>query len=629
MMAKRPRTEDIFVDYKRTAKQIIVDLETFDPYLMTKGPGTFRGDGFPVGIAIRSDDRPGIYLPINHVEGNLPLHKVTAYLKDQLDNSIPKVGAKLLYDLEWLHWLGVKVGGKKFDVQVIEALLDENQYQYNLESIAQRRLGTGKLKEELLHNAQRIDPKIKTHKDVFKVLPKMPASHVAPYALMDLDLPLQILLQQLPEIENQDMQQVFDLEARLIDVLLAMRIKGVPVNVQRAEEVGREVDLEEQGLVKKLTYLAGSSVDIWAADSIAKAFDAAGIAYPRTDKTNKPSFTAPWLNVHPAELAKTLLATRKISKFKKDFIEGMILGSVVNGRIHPQFHSVKHDSEQGGSTVNGTVSGRFSSTNPNLQQVPARDERLGPLVRSLFEPEQGCLWCKGDYMSQEPRLTVHYAALKKFSGAAEMAQRYIDNPLTDYHQAVADMCEIERRPAKNINLGLAYGMGIAKMAAQLGKTIAETKALFLKYHAGVPFVKLLANDCSNVASNRGYIRTILGRRRHFDLWGPSEYDPEKKRPPLAYDQAVEAYGLPLRRAFTHKALNALIQGSAADMVKQAMVNMYDAGYTSHLTVHDETDTSVETEKQGREIESIMEDAVKLVIPVKVDLFMEKNWGLCK
>jgi DNA polymerase I-like protein with 3'-5' exonuclease and polymerase domains len=603
------------------AKYISFDVETYDPLLKEKGPGTFRGDGWIAGIAIKPNDGPGSYYPIGHTSNNIPINKVKQYLQDQLGTDKPKVGAKVLYDLEWLRWLGVKVRGRKYDVQIAEPLIDENRFQYNLEDISQRHLGQGKLYDDLVQLAQRIDPKIKAKKDVFKVLYKMDPLQMQQYPIMDVDLPLQIFDKQLPILQSEELMDVFLLETDLTDLMLEMRFNGVRVDVDQAQQVRSQLVAQEKKLAKELKYIAGQDVEIWAAENIAVAFDRAGIQYPRTPKTKKPSFTAPWLEAHPSPLAQKIVELRKVTKMRSDFIDSMVLGSAINGRIHPQFHQVKHDE-------GGTVSGRFSSSNPNLQQVPSRDEIYGPMIRGLFIPEDGCMWCKGDYAQQEPRVTVHYASLLNLPGAAEAVKRYRDNPDTDYHQMVADMCGIERRPAKNINLGLAYGMGIEKMASQLGKTVDETKALFKMYHAGVPFVQLLSNRCMNTAITRGYIKTLLGRRRHFNLYLPPRYDKENPVRPLPYDEAVKEYGIPVKRAFTHKALNSLIQGTSADMVKKAMLDMYKEGIVPHITVHDETDTSVETEAQAYKIKQIMEDTMVLEVPIKADLFIEKNWGAC-
>lgn len=602
---------------------ICIDLETYDPNLKAKGPGTFRGDGHVAGVAIKEYMKQPIYLPIGHTNGNIDKEAAKSIIKDKLMNDRPKLGARLLYDLEWLHWLGIdNIPGLKVDVQVIEPLIDENQYHYNLENLGKKYVGEGKLKGTLVDACRENGFKVTADSDVFKHLYKLHPTQVEPYVFRDLDLPFHIYAKQRNILIDEGLESVVMLELKLTDLLLKMRIQGVPIDIDKAEQVNKRLIDEEKKLTRKLANVSGGEIDIYAATSIAVAFDAAGISYPRTPKTNSPSFTAPWLESHPSELAKTLVALRKITKMRKDFVEGLVLGSSIKGRIHAQFHQVKH--EEG-----GTVTGRFSSSNPNLQQVPARDPVYAPLVRGMFVPDKGYMWCKGDYSQQEPRLTVHYAAMKKFKGSEIAVAKYTEDVSTDYHQMVADLCGIERRPAKDINLGLAYGMGVNLMAERLGKSIAETKELFAKYHAGVPYVKLLSESCMNVATTRGYIKTLLGRRRHFNLWSaPTKYDKNNPKPSLPYDEAVAAYGLPLRRAFTYKALNALIQGSAADMVKQAMLNMYETGYIPYLTVHDETDTKVENKKQATEIKDIMVNAVKLLVPLKVDMFVKKNWGDC-
>lgn len=604
---------------------ISIDVETYDPDLKAKGPGTFRGDAFLAGISI-TDLKLRIkeYIPVGHSTGtNWPKEKAVLRIKELLMNNRPKIGAKMIYDLEWFDWLGVKnIPGLKIDVQINEALIDENKFHYNLDSLCAKYNVGKKLTSSLVDLCKQVGYNIRKDSDVFLHLYKLPSDKVAPYGIQDTLLPIEIYKHQKKILNDEGLEDVFMIESRLTDLLLKMRIQGVPIDVSRAEQVREELIKDEKKLTNIFKRMAGREVNIWASADIAIVFDKAGIEYPRTAKTKTPSFTSDWLENHPSEIAQSLVKLRKVSKMRSDFIESMILNSVVNGRIHSQFHQVKHDD-------GGTVSGRFSSSNPNLQQVPSRDPVYGPLIRSIFIPDKGKWWHKGDYSQQEPRLTIHYAAIKNFKGADIAVQRYKDNPNTDYHQMVADLCKIERRPAKDINLGLAYGMGIPKMAIKLNKTIEETKTLFQQYHAGVPFVKMLSNDTMNVASSRGYIKTILGRRRRFDMWiPPSKYDKDNPLKPLPYDEAIEAYGLPLKRAFVYRAGNALIQGSAADMMKQALLDIGEAGYTPYLTVHDEADTGVDNQKQSDELKDIMANAIKLLVPVKVDSFMKKNWGEC-
>jgi DNA polymerase I-like protein with 3'-5' exonuclease and polymerase domains len=603
-----------------SAKKISIDIETRDPHLKEKGPGTFRKDGYIVGIAVNTGDGYKQYFPVGHDNGgNLDKQVVYSWLNDELSRDWqPKVGARISYDMEWLWQAGVQIKGPKYDVTIAEALLNENKFRYNLDSIAAERLGKHKFNQELIQVASRykIKPdKVKQHMNIYT------PQEVAPYAIEDTELPLEIFAQQEIELKDQELWPLFILETNLLDCLLAMRLRGVPIDVRRAEQLQEEFILREKTMQEYLNSFAGCSIQIWAADSISRAFDIANIPYPRTPKTNKPSFTKDWLENHQSELARLILELRQVHRLRNSFIEKMILEHSINGRIHPEFHPVKHDE-------GGTVSGRFSSSNPNLQQVPIRHPVYGPLIRSLFIPEHGGEWNKNDYSQQEPRLTVHYAYLRGYPGAQEARDRYIADPNTDYHTFTAELCNCERRLAKDINLGLAYGMGIEKMAAKLNLPIDTTKTLYQMYHKKIRYMKPLAIDLMNLAATRGYIKTILNRRRRFDSWVPPGKH-EEKIIPLPYEEAKEKWGLPLKRAFTHKALNGLIQGSAADMIKKAMLDCYHAGYVPHLTVHDELDLTTNSPKERLMIKDIMLNALKLEVPLKVDSFVAKNWGECK
>ena len=188
----------------------------------------------------------------------------------------------------------------------------------------------------------------------------------------------------------------------------------------------------------------------------------------------------------------------------------MILDKAKNERIYCSFNPM------------GTVTGRFSSQYPNLQQVPARDPELGPMIRSLFLPEENHDWVACDYAQQEPRVLVHYASLKLMETAMSLQKEYLNNPKTDFHSMVASMANIPRKQAKTINLGLFYGMGNKKLAGELGLELDQAYDLFNKYHSKVPFVKELSKQVSHVASCRGYIKTLLGRKRRFELWEPKD-----------------------------------------------------------------------------------------------------------
>tara|TARA_A100001388_G_scaffold56690_1_gene39054 strand:+ start:6231 stop:8111 length:1881 start_codon:yes stop_codon:yes gene_type:complete len=599
------------------AKVIGLDVETCDPNLLTNGPGGVRNDGKLVGISVATDTGFKGYFPIAHEGGdNLDNNAVLRWARATLGGTQTKVGANLLYDLEWLRQAGIDVKGDLRDIQVAEPLLDEEKNGgYSLANLSKFYLNKDK-DETLLREAAQafgVDPK--------GGLWKLPARYVGPYAEADAALPLEIYKLQEKKIKEQGLWDIFDLESRLLNMTLDMRFKGVRIDVDKAEQLNEKLLSEEAELLVALRKECGTVVEPWSADELSKAFNSLDIWFPRTAKGN-PSFTSDWLNSHEHPFAKKIADWRKINKMRRDFIEGICLKQQHNGRIHAQFHALRKDAD-------GTRTGRFSSSTPNLQQIPARDEYWGPLVRSLFLPDEGCKWACLDYSQQEPRVLVHYANLRKLSGADKVVAEYNENADTDFHEIVAEMAGIPRKQAKVINLGMFYGMGIYRLAQQLDMEQADAKPIFEQYHSRVPFVRQLMYECTQSANNKGYIRTLLGRHRHFDLFEPADSRNTwpNRETPLGRDAAMEVWkDRPLRRSFTHKALNALIQGSSADMTKKAMLDLYDDGIIPHITVHDELDFSVTDGLQADKYRDIMEHCVELTVPLKVDVEIGSNWG---
>jgi len=363
---------------------------------------------------------------------------------------------------------------------------------------------------------------------------------------------------------------------------------------------------------------AGVPVDMWAAASIAKAFDKLGVEYPKTEK-GAPSFTKSFLEACEHPLAKMVVEVREVNKTHNTFLQPYLDASEATGRIH------SHVSQLRGET-GGTVTGRLSMNQPNLQQVPARHPVIGPMVRSLFLPEEGELWAANDFSAQEPRLLIHYAKLLGLEGADVMAQAYHDDPNTDFHQMVADMADITRKQAKTIGLGLMYGMGKAKLAIQLDMAVEEAAELIQTFHAKVPFLKgtifAVQKRIENPSSG-GSIRTLLGRKCRFPLWEPMQWGINKALP---REEASAKYGPRIKRAMTYKGLNKLIQGSAADQTKKGMVELHKAGYNMLLAVHDEVAISVKTKEEAEAAAEIMKHAVSLEVPSKIDVEAGPTWG---
>jgi len=589
-------------------ERIAVDLETYDPSLLTSGPGWATGRGHIVGVGVATKDWKG-YFPIRHEGGgNLDEAVVLRWVKNTL--SSPKrevIFHNALYDVGWLRREGVDVKGEILDTMFAAPIVDENRYSYSLDSLGQTYCGEKK-DESLLQDAALawgINPKSEMY--------KLNSKYVGPYGEQDAALTLKVYDKLKQELQQQGLESIYALECKLIPLLIEMRWKGVRVNEERADMISKDLSQKEQKLLVEIKRKYGEDVNLWANASLQKVFDKNNLPYPRTEK-GMASFQRQWLENHEHELPKMIVQARKLNKARTTFIEKMISEHSYNGRIHAEAHPLRND-------LGGTVSGRFSYSNPNLQQVPARDPEIGNLIRSIFIPEEGCQWGVFDYSQQEPRLTVHYANQLGLIGARDAVNAYRDKS-ADFHQIVADMAKIPRKQAKNINLGLSYGMGKEKLIRELGLGDAEAQALLAQYHEKVPFIKGIQDHCTRVASDRGYIRTLAGRRCHFDLW-EHKYD---KSVPLPLEDAKIKYGDTLKRSYTYKALNRLIQGSAADMTKLAMLGLWEEGIVPHVQVHDEVDISIQDEEQAKKVVEIMENCVELSVPLVVDTELGPSWG---
>ena len=590
-------------------KEIAIDLETNDPELKELGSGNVTGKGHIAGIAVAVEGWSG-YFPIHHESGgNMDKKLVLSWLQDICNQEETKfIFHNAMYDICWLRSAGVIVKGKIIDTMIAASLIDENRLSYQLNFLSKHYVGFGK-DESILNAAAKeygLDPK----KDLWR----LPALFVGQYAERDAESTLKLWKKLETELYQQELWDIFNLETRLFPCLVDMRFKGVRVDLDKADKIKKYLIDRENKILKDIKDLTGIDVEIHAARSIAKAFDKLKLPYDRTEKSKEPSFTKNFLQNHPHKLPKAIAEARELNKAHSTFIDSITKHSV-NGRIHADINQIRSD-------AGGTVTGRFSMSNPNLQQIPARHPELGPLIRSIFIPEQNHTWGSFDYSQQEPRILVHYAKLQNLNGVDEIVDAYKAGD-ADFHQVVADMAGIERKQAKTINLGLMYGMGKNKLMAELGLMKDSAEKLIKQYHTKAPFVKQLMDNVSRKANDRGKIRTLLGRACHFDLWQPVQFGVFK---PLPLEQARKEYDEPLKRAFTYKALNKLIQGSAADMTKKSMVALYENGIVPHIQIHDEVDISVESDEKAEEIISIMESAVELKVPNKVDYEKGKNWG---
>ena len=616
---------------------IAIDVETCDPNLLTLGPGWSRNDGRLIGIAVASSKWYG-YLPFGHEGGgNMSKKMVVTWLQDQLKHGMSVVFHNAQYDLGWLRTVGITVPGKILDTMIAAPLLDENRYSYSLNALGATYLGEKKKEDELRMAASQhgVDAK----KDMWK----LPASRVAAYAETDARLTLQLWNVLRRKLAEENCGKILEMELKLLPIIFEMRVKGIRVDLDKAAETKKYLQDKEDTLLLEVKKETGVDIEPWTATSLAQAFDKLNLTYERTAKSDAPSFTKHFLKTHKHPIAKKILEIREYNKANTTFVE-TILQHQYKGRIHCEFNQLR-------SGDGGTVTGRFSSSHPNLQQVPARHPEIKELIRGLFIPEEGCKWGSFDYSAQEPRWLMHYASLtpetKDNVRVQEIVKSYQSDDL-DFHQMVADIAGVERNLAKTINLGIMYGMGIGKLAGILGDIpFDEAKALRNDYDEKVPFIREMAAAVMAVATRKGEIRTLMGRKCRFPMREPKGFGGFKKV--IHMDKLEEEWeniqDTPLEErdkdwrkknpvnyqvAFTYKALNRLIQASSADQTKRAMLNCYEKGYLPMLTVHDELCFSVRQDDNIKDIKETMENCFpELKVPSRIDVGIGENWGKAK
>lgn len=647
---------------------VAVDLETYDPELKTHGSGAIKGKGKVCGIALAYRDKKQYY-PIGHKGDNHGKNRVWKKLNEKIfqNEKITKVFHNAMYDVCWIRSAtGMMLKGPIYDTMIAASIIDENRPRYTLDSLGKDYLGETKYKFDLAERSKEehgiADPMANMH--------KLPWEIVIDYAEQDVALTLNLwnkfkdlIKKPIKTVskKHKTLENIFDIETRLFPCLVEMRFKGVRVDEEKTKTFGKEITKQKDQIIKTIEEETGIKVDVWASDSIKPLLDKLGINdYKVTPKTGRASITKLYLENHTNKYLKMIAEARQLDKLFNTFVSG-ILKHIHEGRIHADINQIRSD--QG-----GTVTGRFSMSNPNLQQIPSRSE-LGSKIRELFIPEEGHEWASFDYSQQEPRLVVHYALKNKLQGAEVMAEAYKENPNTDFHKIVAEMAKITRKQAKTINLGLFYGMGKGKLANSLELDKDEAEELFDQYHTRVPFVRKLSKGLQDFAENNKNIFTLEDRFCRFDRWEPinKEWNPEKgifeiteykeiegvkqivkvPVPILKKEEAENRYhkdlainGKPAdphcknfeqhyRPAFTYKALNRLIQGSAADMTKKAMVELYEIGIVPHIQIHDELCFSIKSTEEADLIKKTMEGVIELEVPNKVDFESGLNWGSIK
>ena len=596
--------------------EIAIDLETKDPRLKSHGPGWATGHGDVVGFAVAYEGF-NAYLPIAHEGGgNLDRGIVMRWFQKEIaDHPSDKIFFNAAYDVGWLKRLGIDLKGKMIDAMLAAPLLNENRFSYSLNAVSYDYMGLMKSEAALREAAQEfgVDPKGELY--------KLPACFVGEYAEADAQLTLDLWQVFKLELTKEDLWPIFEMETSILPLCIEMTWKGVRVDLDSAERLKQDLLKIVKGIKSDVKKETGLEFELWAAASIAKVFDHLDIPYGRT-KTGLPSFTKNFLAQHEHPIAQKIAEAREYDKMGNTFLSS-IFRYAEKDRIHGHINQLRSD---GG----GTVSGRISMSNPNLQQIPARNPEMARKIRGLFLPEEGEQWASMDFDQQEPRILVHFASLtgkRGLTGSEDFVTAYRNSPETDFHQMVADIAEIPRKQAKTINLGIMYGMGQTRLAEQLDVTAGEAKRLMRQYHEDVPFVKELMDAVQRKVTHRdkgGFVRSLLGRKCRFDLWEPNLFLSARALPK---DEAHIEYGDNIKRAYTFKALNRLIQSSAADQTKAAMAAVYkEKNKIPLVQIHDELAFSVASADEAKELCIIMEQALQLEVPSPSDISLGPNWG---
>jgi DNA polymerase I-like protein with 3'-5' exonuclease and polymerase domains len=638
---------------------VAIDIETYDPNLKTKGSGAIRKDGFVCGIAVATNNDT-VYFPLRHSDTDIAydrIEKIWQVLNDKIfqNKKITKVFHNAMYDVCWIRSVtGKMIKGRIVDTMIAASVIDENRFRYSLDSLSKDYLNEEKYKYDLQQKT--LEWSGGTVRDPMTNMHKLPASIVKEYAKQDVNLTYKLwnlfnkkideVLYTKDDGEQKTCRQIFELETKLFLCLVEMKFKGVKIDVAKAIEFGRHLKKRTKQIVDAIESITTIKVDIWAAASIKNLLDNRRIKdYKVTPKSKMPQLPKDYLKTHSDKCLRMIAKAREYDKAVNTFIDGL-LEYVHDGRIHADINQIRSDS-------GGTVTGRFSMSNPNLQQIPSKGY-IGKKMRELFIPEDGKKWGSFDYSQQEPRIVVHYAIKLGLPGTESLAEEF-DRDDADFHQIVADMANISRKQAKTINLGLFYGMGKIKLQKELGLDQRQAKELFNEYHSRVPFVRQLSQELIQFAKENKLLFTLHDRFCRFDKWETTnkEWNPETNRfnevPLYTEQQAREAFKAEMldkfkenkidpnymdyferyyTPAFTYKALNRLIQGSAADMTKKAMVDLYEKGIIPHIQIHDELCFST-TDHESKLIKSIMEETIPLEVKNKVDYESGLNWGTIK
>ena len=575
-----------------------IDIETYDPNLKNLGCGARRHEGHIICIGIHC---PNLHLSKWFRPDEKQIHDIIA------DKNIVKVFHNGIYDTDWLDATGFVIDGRIEDTMTREYLLNAYRDHYDLDTVAKDYGIPGKQTDEIsdwckIHG---LKGKAQTHLDV------VPIELTGKYCVYDCIATYNVYIQQQPILEHEGLLNANDIECRLYPVLLKAKRNGIRFSKPRRDELADKLDHMYAAGFGALQAKYPWFDSVSAPTQLERIWKVEGIPIVRTE-TGRPSFNATVMEKCEHPVAKEIMRVKEINTILTRFVDGAIMDYAVGDHLYPTFYPALRDrtSTEGG----GTVTGRMSCRNPNLQQMPAREDKFGDEIRSLFIPEDNCDIAAFDYKQIEYRVFLHYAV---GPGAVEARQKFVDNPLTDYHQMTLDfMGWTDRHLAKNFNFGSIYGLGANSFAERFRGALlkagykdvyAAAHTLMDEYFEKLTYVRPTCNNIQKVAQYRGYVRTLSGRRQRVPLDGKM-----------------------------YKMVNYLVQGSASDILKKGLVDADSKGLWDYLKihgfVHDENVFSIPRNKASyeaaQEFEICMSHAYETTVPILVDHEVGSDWGHC-
>jgi len=569
----------------------------------------------PVGYVITADAERNFYIPIRHGGGanlmdgrcrpletatdRIVIHEWEEALADAFEERIRRgfltIGHHLKFDMHMSANAGILLGRNCGDTQHNAAMLNEYARSFSLANVAKSEGVTPKLGESLYRRIKEVTgcaPSDHKAMEFYWQLPGDDEEAVA-YSCGDGITTLEVWDSQMKAIEEEGMSQIQHIESQLIWTVFRMERRGIKVDEKYTGALVEAIHSEQAAA--KLVLPEGFNPR--SGPQTRALFEQAGITNWPTTAIGNPSFTEGFLK--KSELGRSIIAIRQLENLENTFVGPLVEQHIFEGRVHATLNQLKADDH-------GTVSGRFSCSDPNLQAIHKRNKVLGRRFRKIFVADPGMDFNEADYSQCEPRLFAHY------SKEPSLLEGYNQTPFRDMHAVVAEMMKVDRDvTAKRMNMGILTGMQVNTFAGHMGWTVEEAAAKHREWFEVFPGIKQFQDKAKRAFRDRGYVVTILGRKCHLD-----------------------------NPRFAYRGTSRIIQGGNGDILKERMLRcdeyLESEGDITHLlmTVHDslnwQSPKGAEGERHSREMVAIATDVqgapFNLRVPFVMDVGKGDNWA---